>query len=287
MKKKLRVAVASMKHSVGDVEANLCRHKVWLERALSEGADFVGFPEFSLTGWVYERSQALHLDSPAVKEIERWARKHRVFVATCLVEKRGPRLYNTAMIVGPKGRVGVRRKVNLVSSESQHYAPGRDFPVFKVASCRMGVTTCADATRYEMVNLLSLRGAEVIFAPHANTLGAYGNHAKGWLAWRLERWPLFARDSAVCIVGVNNAGLTEKPRRNEEPTKYCGGAAVFDFQGQVVAKASVGASKKECLVVADLDLQALRKAREASHLLSEFRPAIVYNRRSGWEHGRV
>jgi predicted amidohydrolase len=179
------------------------------------------------------------------------------------------------------------RKVNLISRESEHYAPGRRFPVFEVAGCKMGVTTCADATRYEMMSLLSLRGAEVIFAPHANSLGAYGGHAAGWLRWRKERWPLFAKDCSVYVLGCNNAGLHEKGGPDEERTKYCGGAAVFDFQGKLVARAPSGRTCRECLITAELDLAALREARNKNNLLSEFRPAIVYNRRAGWAFGRA
>ena len=283
---KLRVAAVSMKNVAGDVEFNLDRHRMWIERALEHDPRFIGFPEFSLTGWVYERRQCLTLNSAPVREFESWARKHRVFLATCLVEQRGDRVHNTALIAGPRGRAGVMRKVNLVSSEGKHYAPGTDFPVLNVAGCRMGVTTCADATRYEMMHLLSLRGAEVLFAPHANTLGSYGNNAAGWLKWRLERWPLFARDCGVYIVGINNAGRFERSPA-DEPSRYCGGGACLDFRGEVIAKVPVHQGKQEGMYVADIDLVALREARRKNNMMAEFRPAIVYNRKSGWKHGRT
>ena len=286
MAKSLKVAMVSLKNVLGDVDANLRRHRHWLERGLEANARFIGFPEFGLTGWVEDTEQSLSLNSSAVREVEGWARKHRVYLGFCFVEKCRGKLYNATVIAGPKGRVGVMRKVNLVSRESQHYAPGTEFPVLEVAGCRIGVTTCADATRYEMFNLLSLRGAEVIFAPHANSLGIYGGHADGWLKWRMERWPLFAKDCGVCIAGCNNAGLYEERVRGEEKTKYCGGAAVFDQTGSVVARASAGRTRRECLVSAEIDLASLREARSRNHMLSEFRPSIVYNRRSGWVHGR-
>ena len=282
----LRVALISLKHKEGDAAFNLDRHALWLERAVKAGARFVGFPEFALTGWVKDRRLALSLKSAPVRQIERLARKRRVFIATCFVEKRGARLHNTCLLAGPAGRLGVMRKVNLVAGESPDCTPGREFPVFKVAGCTMGVTTCADATHFEMMNLLSLRGAELIFAPHANVLKPYGNHAAGWRKWRMERWPLFARDACVHILGCNNAGLFEKPEPTEAPTKYCGGAMVIDFKGNVVARDDAGKSKRECMIVADLDIAALRKARRTSESLNEFRPSIVYNRKDGWEFGR-
>ncbi len=274
----LRIALVSMKHKLGDVAFNLERHRMWLERCLETGAQFIGFPEFSLTGWVYEPTQALSLDAGPLEEIASWAKRYGVFVGTCLVERCGGELFNTAVIYGPGGRVGAMRKINLIRKEAEHYASGRAFDLFEVAGCRMGIATCADATRYEMIHVLSLRGAEVIFAPHANTLGAYGNSPGGWLRWRLERWPLFARDSRVVIAGVNNAGRFEEGVRGEEVTNYCGGGAVMDWEGRVVAKAAVR-SKRECMIVADLDLSGLREARNVNGLSREFRADIVYDSR--------
>ena len=39
--------------------------------------------------------------------------------------------------------------------------------------------------------------AEVIFAPHANSLGKYGGNPAGWVRWRLERW-LSPRTTVGC-----------------------------------------------------------------------------------------
>jgi predicted amidohydrolase len=275
-----------MKHRLGDPSFNLARHRFWLDRALKARARFIGFPEFSLTGWVEDAAQACSLDSAPVREIGRWARRHGVFIATCLVEKKGGRLFNTAVVFGPRGRIGAMRKVNLIARESRVYDPGRAFPVFDVAGCKLGIATCADATRFEMFHLLSLRGAEVIFAPHANTLGKYGNNPQGWIRWRRERWPWFARDTRVCILGVNNAGLFERPSDGDEPTKYCGGAMIVDTEGKTVAQSTVR-TKRECMLVAEVDLVRVRALREHNFMAHEFRPAIVYNRKSGWVYGRV
>ncbi len=79
--KKLRVAAVSMKNMAGDVEFNLDRHRMWIERALEHDVRFIGFPEFSLTGWVNERRQCLTLKSAPVREFEALARKDKVSTA--------------------------------------------------------------------------------------------------------------------------------------------------------------------------------------------------------------
>ena len=279
------MALVSMKNIEGDVAFNLERHRMWLERALDTGARFVGYPEFSLTGWVNERAQALALRSAPLREVEGWARRRRVFIAVGLVEKRGRFLHNCCALFGPKGPLGCMRKVNLVPKESLHYASGRRIEVFPVAGCTMGVATCADASNQEMFAIPSFMGAEVVFAPHANSLKSYGNHANGWLKWRLENWPGFARHHGIYILGIDNAGLFETPQPGEVETKYCGGGAIFDFRGEVIAKAEVGDTKRECLVTGELDLAAVRAVRKQHQHLNNFRAAIVYNRRGVFRHG--
>lgn len=284
-KNSVRLALVSMKTVPGDLDANLARHRLWLDRAMQRQPDFIGFPEFALTGWIYEPAQMLSLRAAALKQIDAWARDYEVHLATCFVEKRAGRFFNTCLVSGPRGRLGVMRKVNLVGAEAGHYAPGRDFPVFDLGGFTMGVCTCADASRFEMPHLLSLRGAEVIFAPHANSLGKYGNCRSGWRRWRRERWPMFAEDSCVYIAGMSCAGRYARRRRDEEEQKYCGGGMVVDWQGKTVASLE-GKGKNEGLLVADLDLAGLRQARREHRLSADFRPAIVYNRPRGWALGR-
>lgn len=281
MKNKFKVALVSLKNIEADIDFNLARHRMWFERCLEEKPDFIGFPEFSLTGWVKDPSDAVPLKADIVMEIHRWAAKEKVFVAFGVVERRAEKRFNTCVVAGPEGRVGVMRKINLVGSESDDYTSGTEFPVLDVGGCRMGVAICADATYFEMFRLLSRRGAEVIFAPHANSLGNYGNSPAGWAKWRLERWPLFARETCVCVAGINNAGRFETPVPGEEATKYCGGGLVMDWTGAVLAKVSLR-TKKETMLVGEIDLKGLRKARKAHFDGSVLRPGIVYNRPPEW-----
>ncbi len=289
----IRIALAAMKHEYmnpdapaaehrGDIEANLARHRFWLERALEREAHFVGFPEFSVTGWIERPEYALPLDGPVVREIESWARRARVFLATGFVERRGGRLHNTCLIAGPRGRVGVMRKVNPIARELRRFTPGREFPVFRVAGCRMGVATCADASYFETFRLLALRGAEVIFAPHANSLGAYGNCRDGWFRWRMENWPYFTRTCCVAVAGMSCAGRRARPRAGEAVLKYCSGGLVMDWTGRPLARLR-GRDKREGLLAAEIDLAGLRAARKKRE--RTFNAGAVYNRRGGWLWG--
>lgn len=289
---KVRIALVSMKsmfidpgapkhEGIGDVEANLARHRYWLDKALAREARFVGFPEFALNGWSRRPESALSLSSAPIRELERWAREEGIYLATGFVEKRAGKLYNSCLLTGPKGRIGVMRKVVLMAD---YFTPGTTYPVFDVAGFRMGVSICADGTYMETFRLLSFRGAEVIFAPHANTLGKYGGHADGWTEWRKERWPLFTSDTCVIAAGINNAGQFAGRKRGPVST-YCGGGMVMDWTGRICKRVS-GKGRTERLLMVDLDLAGLRAARADHASFRQFRPGIVYNRKSGFVHGK-
>ncbi|MHC4874006.1 MAG: nitrilase-related carbon-nitrogen hydrolase [Planctomycetota bacterium] len=275
----IKVALISMKHVAGNFEANLARHEYWLGKVKRRKPDFVGFPEFSMTGWIYENG--LSLSSKYIKGLEQLAKKFKVFLGAGFVEKRQGKLFNSCLIAGPKGRVGIMRKVNLVPAEVKHYTNGREFPVFNLNGYMLAVATCADATRYEMIHMPALRGADIIFAPHANTLGRYGGNPKGWIKWRKERWPLYAKDASIYIAGVNNAGLFEGGK-GENEKKYCGGGMVIDCNGEILNSIDKK-SPSEDIIIQDLDLASARKKRSGCSLLQPFQAAAIYNRKSGWD----
>jgi predicted amidohydrolase len=265
-----------MKHVPGDFAANLERHAYWLERTAELEPDFVGFPEFSLTGWIYDGG--LRWNASELRKLAELAKRYNVHIGTGFVEKSGSALFNSCAIIAPGGLLGRMRKVNLIGKEAAHYRPGREFPVFDLGKFRIGVATCADSTRYEMFHLLSLRGAEIIFAPHANTLKPYGGHPNGWKRWRLERWPLFVRDTTVAVAGINNAGLFHDQKKSER-NNYCGGGMILDENGEIISTLS-GTSPKETIAYGEVDLESLRQARTKNRLMQDFQAEIIYRRKN-------
>jgi len=297
MSAEITVSLVSFRFGA-DPAANLDRHGAWLER-LARSADtkpdLALFPEFSLTGWTYDPDAALDLDSPLVGRAVGLASEFGAVVGFGLVERRGGVRCNSFVVAAPDGLAGVMRKINLTPAELPHFSPGRELPVIEVSAGRqagllLGVAICADATRFEIIHLLSLRGAELILAPHANSLASCGGNRDGWLRWRRERWPLFARDCAVTIAGVSCAGrpAPEMPAvddaGDERAQRFCGGAMIVDSDG-TAATVLDGAANEEAAVTGTIDVAALRQSRRTHPLLNSFQAAIVYNRPDGWRHG--
>jgi predicted amidohydrolase len=268
-----RVAMVSFKSGPFPVEQTLGRMHAIVKQAAERGAAFVGFPEAALNGYYFPHSNPLSLKGPELAEVGRWSRETGVAIGVGLIEKRGSSLSNTIALVGTNGLIGVMRKCHMMNAEAPHLTPSQSFPVFDVAGCRMGILICADASYYEDFRLLSLAGAEVIFAPHANVLGGYGQNAAGWKRWRLENWPVYAREQMVAIAGVNTAG--QLSQRDPLPSRYCGGAMVLDHAGKVLAK-DRARGRSESVLIADIPLIALREARQKHRVL--FRAHAIYKK---------
>lgn len=177
---------ADARQNQANLRLNLDRHLAFIDRAAARGADFVGFPELSLNGYHFSgHTTWLRRDGPEVQALARQARERRVHVSAGLAEQDADgKRWNTQVLLGPDGRlIGWHHKIWL-TAERGHTEKGREHRVFAVQGVRLGICTCADGTDFGNLEALVRNGAQVIYAPHANTTG--GTLA-GWYRFR-ARW---------------------------------------------------------------------------------------------------
>ena len=111
--------------------------------------------------------QAEPIPGPATERLAEQARRHRSWIAFSIVERDGPDLFNTAVLLDRSGRIaGTYRKVQLPFEEvSLGIAPGSGFPVFMTDFGTVGMLICHDASFPEAARELTLNGAELILMP--------------------------------------------------------------------------------------------------------------------------
>lgn len=59
----MKISIAQIEPVKGDIERNLARHLLFIEAALEKKADFIMFPELSLTGYEPELAEELATDA--------------------------------------------------------------------------------------------------------------------------------------------------------------------------------------------------------------------------------
>jgi predicted amidohydrolase len=263
-------AAAIQLNASDDVDRNLETADRLVRRAAALGAELIVLPETWTVMGAREQmiAGAQPLDGPAIA----WARATAAqlgvdLIAGSLSERRdGERLLsNTSVHIEPNGNFGaIYRKIHLfdveidggVYGEASTFEPGSEIVTTTLADgTRAGLSICFDLRYPELYRILALRGAELITVPSAFTLRTTRDH-----------WEVLLRARAIenqCfVVAPNQIGDHPGGLRSG------GRSLIIDPWGVVLA----GASDAEGVIVAELDLDVLRRVREQLPTLSRREP---------------
>jgi N-carbamoylputrescine amidase len=168
----LRVAAIQMEPRVGRKEANVARSLVLMAEAAKGGAQLVVLPELCNSGYVFDtREEAFELaeEIPTGASCRAWldaARQHNLYVVAGITEREGETLYNSAVVLGPKGYIGTYRKNHLWGAENLFFEPGNlGVPVFRIGAGRIACAICYDIWFPEIFRLAALQGADLLCVP--------------------------------------------------------------------------------------------------------------------------
>ncbi|MFN3613924.1 MAG: nitrilase family protein [Rubrimonas sp.] len=168
----LTIACIQFAPVFGDVAGNLARSVEMIGRAADAGARIVVLPELANTGYVFRsRAEALALaepvpDGPSSRAWAAVAAERGVIVAAGIAERDGGRLFNSAVLLGPEGPMGVYRKLHLWGEENLWFEPGdRGVPVWPTPYGRIAVAICYDGWFPEVFRLAAVQGADLVCVP--------------------------------------------------------------------------------------------------------------------------
>jgi len=249
----LKIAAAVMRSAVGRKAENLARMESLVREAAGQGAEAVCFPEMNISGYGLRQEMedfAEPIPGPSTEAVQRMARVYGLWVLAGLAEKRGPHEYFISHIAaGPEGLMGVYRKIHLGPPEEGIYQAGTECPVFHSGQADFGIELCFDGHFPELSTLLALKGAEIIFVPHASPRESAAEKKERWLRYL----PARAYDNSVFLVACNQLGQTESG------LNFSGSALILDPKGEILAENPDG---EEGVIVAQLKAETLRRVRE-------------------------
>jgi predicted amidohydrolase len=109
-----RVAAVSMNGFLGEPEGVLRAIDAWCARAVAAGAELVLFPELVIHGHCTPNTWDLAEpvpDGPSSARLMDFARRHELTVCAGLSEKERDIVFNTQVLIGPRGYIGKQRKL--------------------------------------------------------------------------------------------------------------------------------------------------------------------------------
>lgn len=226
------------------------------------------FPECILTGYVPDCApqKAISVCQPSIGELSSMAMQTNVDLLVGFMEKSNAQYFLTHGIFRADGTVEFYRKTHLGQREKQVFSPGNELKVFPL-SCglRVGFQLCVETHFPEISQTLSLRGAEVIFAPHAVPIPV----EKRMSVWK-KILPARGYDNRVYIACCNMW----------DERHFGGGCLVYDPNGEIVAEFC---ENRSALLTFTIDEAALHLFRTDSATLShryyprDRRPEIYFS----------
>lgn len=175
----ITAAVAQMDPHLGQVNKNRTCVLEMLAETVMTGAQLTVFPECAITGYGFPDFDsawevAETIPGPTTAALIDFCCKHRLpaggpYVVVGMLERdlSQHQLYNSAVLVGPDGIVGMYRKAHLpLLGVDKYTTPGNTgFHVWETGIGRIGLVICYDLRFPEAMRALALEEADIIALP--------------------------------------------------------------------------------------------------------------------------
>jgi omega-amidase len=254
----LTIALAQMDVSIGQPEVNLARARDFAAQASQAGADILLLPELWLHGYDLERAEewASPLGEGGFAHMSTMAREFGLYLAGSTMERHTGGVSNTAALYGPDGALlGSYRKIHLfrLMQEHRYLAPGDHATLCPTPWGPVGLAICYDVRFPELLREMALAGVVLFLVPAQ------------WPVRRVEAWFILVHARAVenelFVAACNRVG-------DDGQIAFPGRSCVVDPWGNAL----VEGDDQERLLLAQVDLREIRKARRYLTVYEDRRP---------------
>ncbi len=271
---KLTIALAQINTHLGDVKANLEKHRALIKEARGANADLLVFPELSLTGYVLQDLVPMVAHKPGADDSvfrQLLSTSQDIDLVVGFVdEDRRHRFFISSAYLSQGEVVHVHHKVYLPTyglfDEGRFFAWGDEVRAFDTRFGRVGILICEDFWHASPPYLLWLDGADVFLFSSASP----GRGLRDEPQLESARWVehinrAYASLFTSFVAHANRVGY-------EDGLNFWGGSTLFDPNGELLAK---GPYHQEALILAEIDLNQLHRTRTRLPLLRDERTSLV------------
>jgi predicted amidohydrolase len=259
----MKVAIVAARPKLADKKANIKIMKNYIKK---KSADLYIFGELFLSGYRCKdelRDLAEGMDGIAISEMKEVSRKENAYIIFGMPFKdKGLKglIKNAAILIHPDGRVDVYEKWFLPTfgpfEEKIFFDEGEDLKVFDTMFGKIGLLICYDLYFAEIPKAYALQGADLIVC-----ISASPSTTREYFESLL---PARAIENTVFFAYSNLVGA-------QEDLVFWGGSQILSPLGKRIARIE---PFKEGIVLADIDLDELERARAVRPVLRDLRPEI-------------
>ncbi|MBI4691765.1 MAG: NAD+ synthase [Nitrospirae bacterium] len=241
--KSVRIALAQINPTVGDLDGNVSKICDHIKRAGEKKAEIVLFPELAVTGYPPEdlllKPHFIADNLDALRQIEKATGDITAVVG--FVDRKDGDIYNAAAIIRDRKTIGVYHKIHLpnygVFDEYRYFKEGKETPVYYVNDIKIGVNICEDIWYPEgPVKVQASKGAELILNINASP------YHMGKAHFREDMVSKMAEDNNVAIAYLNTVG-------GQDELVFDGASFITDRNGEIIIR---GRQFEEELIIAEV-----------------------------------
>jgi predicted amidohydrolase len=190
----MKIAVAQSSSIKGDVNLNTENHLRYIREASLLGADYLVFPELSLTGYELELAKELAFEPNDIRlaPLIEAAKKYRISVGVGapLLSNGLPKI--GLIIIHDCGNVETYEKIYLHEGEDAYFSSGDKYHLLKVDQDTIANAICADTSNPIHAKTCSEAGASIYVAGVLVTPDGYNKDATKWARYAVEYGMLVA-----------------------------------------------------------------------------------------------
>lgn len=238
----INILLAQVNPHVGDLKKNIEKHLKFIETAKEEGAEFVIFPELSLTGYflkdsIYDVGVNLNGEEAFIFEpLYKASLDSGISVIAGFVEKDDSyNFYNSSFCISKGKIINVHRKVYLPTygmfEELRYFKPGGGFNIFDMAGVKASILTCEDAWHLSSSYIAVNKGAEIIVVNSASPARGITEGLDKFSSINMweELLSVIAFYYRSYVIYVNRVGF-------EDGIGFSGGSCIFGPTGEMDAR---------------------------------------------------
>lgn len=254
----MKVSIIQFAPALGELQQNRSLVSELLDE--TRDADLVVLPELAFTGYNFsDANMARGLaevpgESASVELLHNIAKQNDQHIISGFNEREGDVLYNSTVLVGPDGLIGIYRKMHLFMNEKNIFKPGNSkLEVFDIGCCKLGMQICFDYLFPEPWRILAQRGAELIIHP-SNLLTQNATKSLPGIALR----------NKVFTITANRIGA-------EGELTFNGNSMIINPSGDIIARAS-GDNTEIVSMEIDPTLAHNKMITSMNHVFDDRRP---------------
>ncbi len=250
MRKHIRLALAQINCTVGDLAGNcekICRY---INKAEAAGADIISFPELAVTGYPPEdlllKAHFVERNIDALKKVARSV--GNIVAIVGFVDRHGTRVFNSAAVIF-KGKIAaIYHKMLLpnygVFDEMRYFKFGEEALLFKMDDVMFGVNICEDIWHNKgPIKEQARKGAKIIISINSSP------YHIGKIKERERIIRTNAKNSKVFMSYTNIVG-------GQDELVFDGRSMVVNNKGRIIAAAK---AFEEDLLISDIAVDASQK----------------------------